>query len=120
MIIVKRCSIADKDHKASLRQYAHTFHHKDNVICITSEWITLSIDHQMGLIAHEVGHLLNGPIEHTEEEADRVANKFFNIHIKYKDSQYGKRLQYLSLNDTMNVWEWLEDNIKFEGRLFRS
>ena len=115
MITIKKCSQADKEHKNSTRQYAHTYHHK-NVICLAGAWKDLSVDHQMGILAHEVGHLLVGKVEHSELEADKTANKFFDIHIRYKDSKYGNRLQYLNLNDSMNVWEWLNDNVRVEGK----
>lgn len=110
MITVRRCEIADKDHKHSLRQYAHTYHH-NNVICIARAWMDLPIDNQMGILAHEIGHLISGVGDHTELEADKVANKFFGIHIRYKGSEYGEHLQYLSLNDTMNVWECVIEHV---------
>lgn len=110
MIILIQCGIADRDHKNSLRQYAHTLHYR-NTICIAGVWAKLPIDYQMGVIAHEVGHLLAGNVEHSEEEADSLANKFFHIRIRYKNGVYGKHLQWLSLNDIMNVWEWSNSNI---------
>ena len=113
MITLKRCALADKEHKNSTRQYAHTYHHK-NVICLAGAWKDISMDHQMGILAHEVGHLITGVADHTELEADKVANKFFNIHIRYKGSKYGERLQYLTLSDTMNVWKWLYKHVKFK------
>jgi hypothetical protein len=109
MITIIQCGIADRDHEDSIRQYAHTMHYK-NTICIAGEWRGLPINFQMGVIAHEVGHLLFGSTDHTEQDADKAANKFFDIKIKYKDSSHGKRLQWLSLNDTMNVWEWTSSN----------
>lgn len=117
MIIVRRCRAADEDQKLSDRQYAHTFHYS-KVICIAGAWIALPINHEMAVIAHEVGHLLAGKADHTEKEADRIANKFFGIRIRYIDTIYGDHLQHLSLEDTMNVWEWIGINVKFEGRLF--
>lgn len=113
MIIIKKCSQADKEHKNSTRQYAHTFH-KKGVICLAGAWKDLSIEQHMGIIAHEIGHLLVGEIEHSELEADKAANKFFDIRIHYEDSKYGNHLQYLNLNDTMNVWEWLNNNARIE------
>lgn len=111
MITIKPCKLADKDHIESLRQYAHTYHIKGNVICVAGAWATLPIGIQMGLIAHEVGHLLAGHVEHAEEEADRLANKFFGITIRYRNSSYGKNLQYLSDKDTNIVYGWVLDNI---------
>lgn len=113
MFIIKKCSQADREHNDSTRQYAHTYHH-NNVICIAKAWKDLSIDHQIGILAHEIGHLLLRGTDHSESEADIIANKFFDIHIRYKNSKYGNDLQYLTLNDTMNVWDWLnKNNVKF-------
>jgi hypothetical protein len=118
MITVRRCSSADKEHAVSNRQYAHVHHMKDDVICVAGAWITLPLEMEMGLIAHEVGHLLVGRTDHSEDEADRLADKFFKITIRYMDTLYGKRLQCLSHKDTMKVYLWVLDNVKFEGRLF--
>lgn len=119
-IIIRRCILADKEHSISERQYAHVHHVDGRVICVAGSWITLPIEIEMGLVAHEVGHLLAGKnnIEHSEAKADEVANKFFKITILYRNTVYGDRLQYLTHRDTMKVYEWVIDNVKFEGRLF--
>ena len=118
MIIVRRCVQADKEHKARERQYAHVHHAKGDVICVAGAWLMLPLHTEMGLIAHEVGHLLAGRTKHTEEEADRIGNEFFKVTIKYKNTIFGDSLQYLSHRDTMKVYNWVLDNVKFEGRLF--
>lgn len=121
MITVRQCRLADKEHRHSLRQYAHVHHVKDNVICIAEAWADLPISNMMGLIAHEVGHLLMGETDHSEDEADDAGNKFFRVKIKYRDDRYGDSLQYLSHYDMLRVYEWVLKNVKFvkfEGRLF--
>jgi hypothetical protein len=119
-VIVRRCILADREHDISTRQYAHVHHVDGRVICVAGSWITLPLETEMGLIAHEVGHLIAGKNhkEHSEAEADKVANKFFKITILYRDTTYGNRLQYLTHRDTMKVYEWVIDNVKFEGKLF--
>lgn len=118
MIIVRRCLLADKEHKASERQYAHVHHAKGNIICVAGAWIMLPLHTEMGLIAHEMGHLLAGNVEHSEKEADRLGDKFFKVTIKYRNTIFGDRLQYLSHKDAMKVFNWVLDNVKFEGKLF--
>jgi hypothetical protein len=110
--------LADKEHKLSERQYAHVHHAKGYTICVAGAWLMLPLHTEMGLIAHEVGHLLAGETEHTEAEADRLGNKFFKVTVKYRNTVYGDRLQYLSHRDAMKVFNWVLDNVKFEGRLF--
>jgi len=117
-VIIRRCVLADKEHDISERQYAHTHHVKGNVICVAGAWVTLPFETEMGLIAHEVGHLLAGNTKHSEGEADRLADKFFKITIIYRNTVYGDRVQYLSHKDSMRVYIWVLDNVKFEGRLF--
>lgn len=118
MVTVRRCTEADKEHKRSRRQYAHTYHVNGNVICVAGEWVMLPIETEMGLIAHEIGHLLAGYTDHSEKEADRLGNMFFKVTIRYRDTIFGDNLQYLSGRDTNKVYGWVLDNVKFEGRLF--
>lgn len=94
MIKLRHCREVDEDHKRSCRQYAHTYHYKDT-ICVAKAFDKLPIQHKLGLIVHEVGHILVGKANHKESQADREANKYFGVRILYKDSKYGKRLQYL-------------------------
>lgn len=113
MLTIRQCRIAGIEHNKSYRQYAHTHHMKGDVICVTAAWKIIPIEYKMGLIAHEIGHLLVGEVDHSESEADRLANMFFDIKIRYKDSIYGKKLQYLSDEDTHTVYNWVLDNAKF-------
>lgn len=118
-IIIRRCALADREHKESERQYAHVHHAKGkNIICVAGAWVMLPLQSEMGLIAHELGHLLAGDKEHTEDEADRLGNKFFSVTIKYKNTIYGDRLQYVSHRDAMKVYNWVLDNVTFDGKLF--
>lgn len=119
-VIIRKCVLADREHNVNTRQYAHVHHIDGRVICVAGAWITLPLEIEMGLIAHEVGHLLAGKMdmEHSEAKADEVADKFFKITVLYKSTVYGNRLQYLTHRDTMKVYEWVIDNVKFEGRMF--
>lgn len=54
------------------------------------------------ILAHEVGHLIAGP-EGSEEDADRMAEHFFHIKIRYEDSLYGKDMQAVSISDAQII-----------------
>ncbi|MEM4360122.1 MAG: hypothetical protein QXT45_06300 [Candidatus Bilamarchaeaceae archaeon] len=106
LIYIKHCSLADKDHKEYKRQYAHTHHKGPNVICVAKDFWGLPLNHFAGLLAHEMGHILMGEKYHPEYMADKAANKFFGIRIKYKDSQHGEFLQYLNEHESYKVMRW--------------
>lgn len=108
IIYVIHCKNADKDHKEYMRQYAHTFHKGNNVICVAREFFDLPDEHYYGLLAHEIGHILAGEKEKREYKADELVNKIFGIKIKYKDSIYGDWLQYLTELDTDRFIEGLK------------
>jgi len=103
-LIIKLCPRADKEHSYSRRQYAHVGH-KRGVICVANDFFDLPPAIQMGLIAHEVGHIMVG-YQGTEEDADKAANELFGIKIRYSDFPYGKDLQYLSEHDTIVLRDW--------------
>lgn len=102
MIKLRHCREVDTDHKRSCRQYAHTYHYK-NTICVAKEFFDLPIKNQIGLVVHEIGHILVGKANHPERMADRLANKFFGIKVRYSDSIHGKHLQYLNSLDMQKV-----------------
>lgn len=114
MIIIRECDEVNKDHKQKCRWYAHTYHYK-NTICVAKQWFNLPLKHQMGLLAHEVGHLLVNRIHHPERMADIKANKFFGIKIKYdRSSKYCIHLQRLNYKDSKIVYRWALDNVKIQ------
>lgn len=105
--VVRHCSLADKDHRCRKRQYAHTWHYGSNIICVAKAFYRLPLSHQMGLLVHEIGHLLLGSEEHEEYEADLAAMEKFGITVRYKDSRYGDFLQYLDGKDILKLKEIL-------------
>ncbi len=38
-VYIKHCKLADKEHRASKRQYAHVFHHRDSRICVADAFL---------------------------------------------------------------------------------
>lgn len=105
MIKIRHCKEVNADHKRSCRQYAHTYHYK-NTVCISESFWGLPVSYKLGLIAHEIGHILVGKINHKEQEADKQANRFFGIKVLYRDSVHGKRLQYLNKKDRTVIEEY--------------
>ena len=96
-VAVVRCWQADQEHRDSLRQYAHVFHHP-SIICVAGAFFNLPETHQLGVLLHEVGHLLNGPncdeLDATERGADADG-----VNIEMRDSDYGRRLEWVNPKD---------------------
>lgn len=102
------CRVAQKHHDRSLRQYAHVLHHPGK-ICVAEEFWLLSEKHLLGILAHEVGHVLahDDGLASTEAQADAAALMQLGIKIHYKDSIYGERLQYLTARGMDRFYEVL-------------
>jgi len=91
-IPIRHCQLADEEHAHSQRQYAHVFHRQ--CICVADAFFDLPRRHQRGLMAHELGHLLQGDRRHSEADADHAVHQMLGIKVRYRDSRYGRRLQY--------------------------
>ena len=98
-LCLRHCKLADKDHKKSKRQYMHVFcsNYYNDPICYAEAVNNLPLKHIRGLIWHEIGHIIadDEMLKSTEKQADRMIKKYFGIEIKYKDTPYGKNLQYV-------------------------
>lgn len=92
MIKIKICKQANEEHKASIRQYAHTGHYK-NVICVANAIVDLPMNYMIAIILHEIGHLKSGG---GEIQANNWVLRKCGIRIMYKDSEYGNNLEYIS------------------------
>jgi hypothetical protein len=101
-IKIKHCSEADEEHAASFRQYAHTFHYP-NIICVAKAFWKLPEGYLMGILAHEIGHILSDG-KGGEEGANREMYKRYGIHIQYVDSEYGRNLEYISKEDIRTIF----------------
>lgn len=100
------CSLADREHARSRRQYAHTYHRPD-VICFARAVDELTDAQYWAILAHEVGHLLVG-YEGTERDANRAANAFFGVKILYRDSPQGEHLETASKRDVAKIRNWFQ------------
>lgn len=102
-INLKHCSLAESEHKKSLRQYMHAGHHPFT-ICYAKAFWKLPPMHQFGLLAHEIGHVVLLDLakigDHSEPDADWEAEKILGVTVRYKLlSPYGEDLQYLDIVD---------------------
>ncbi len=112
---IRKCKQADYEHGLHKRQYAHVGHIKD-IICVSKEFYRLPIQHSIGIIVHEVGHLLTMKYSRSnnERDANRMAKQYFGVSVKYIDTKYGNRLEYISLATAKRI----ESNL-FDTPFFR-
>jgi hypothetical protein len=93
-VMVARCPLADEEHARSVRQYGHTFCQAPPVVCVAAAWEQLPEGHRLGVLAHEVGHLLAGP-RGSEVQADQAVARRLGVNVSYLSSAHGERLQWL-------------------------
>ena len=86
-IVLRHCLKADQEHKCTSRQFAH-MNHYSNTICYAGVLLGMSNAVQLGILAHEVGHLiqetLNLPFD--EMGADKLVKQYADIDIIYKNT----------------------------------
>lgn len=101
-LVVRHCALADEEHKRSVRQYAHAFH-KEGTICVAKAFEDLPRGFQTGILLHEIGHYIAGP-KGSEADATRLAESAFGVKIRFVDSPYGKRLEYVEPSGGVVRW----------------
>lgn len=93
-MIVRHCRAADREHARRRRAYAHTFH-RAGVICVARVFFALPTEHQRGILAHELGHMmLANRARHTERDADLAASAYLGVRVRYRNTVWGNRLQW--------------------------
>lgn len=105
---IKECQVANIEHELSKRQYAHVNHHEDNIICIANAIWSLPDSHLLGVLAHEVGHLISGG---GEKAADNIMLKKYGIKIQYASTDYGDNLQYLNAASAVRFLKLFNEKI---------
>jgi len=97
---VRTCSLADRERRElGRRQYAHVFHHRGNTICVARAFWRLPWRIRIGLLLHEIGHLLD-PDEDDERKIDRIAGAAFGVRIHRGDfPRYGRDLEHVREED---------------------
>jgi hypothetical protein len=94
---VYTCPLADAEHGKALRQYAHTYHY-NNTICVAHAFNKLPETHQLGILLHECGHQLAGPMG-SESNANDAVHKATGIRVYYCDSEHGDELECIDSKD---------------------
>lgn len=79
----RKCALVVKDHKEDKRVFAHVFHRRGNVICLSRAFDRLELPHKIGILIHEIGHLMSAG---GESEADLWAEENLDIDIDFKDT----------------------------------
>lgn len=79
----RKCKLVQKDHEEDKRVYAHVFHRRGRVICLCRAFDRLALPHKLGILLHEIGHLMsNGG----EAEADLWVNDNLDIDIDFRNT----------------------------------
>ena len=91
-IHVRRCALADRHHRKSLRAYMHVNHVADPlVICYAAATSKLPRKNILGLLAHEIGHIMSGAA--SQAVADDTALFLFGVPVLYDD----RRVEYMEV-----------------------
>ena len=106
-IKVEHCKDADREHLESKRQYAHSLH-RHGVICVARSFFALPETNRLGLLLHEVGHVLlgNRPA-HTEDQANEEVRKASGVTVYYKDGSAGPEVEWIRPQDKRKAREFL-------------
>lgn len=112
-ISIIHCELADREHGRSRRQYAHTYHYGNEVICVSRHLHQLPDEHRLAILLHEIGHILAGP-EGSEEDADAAAEADSGIPIYYIDSPYGAQLEYIDPEDVELAVEYVRSMTDYD------
>ena len=83
-IRIKHCAKADREHSKIYRHFAHTNHYP-YTICYAKALLDMPDVVQYGVLAHEVGHIIQEikELPYDELGADMLINNFANIDIIY-------------------------------------
>ena len=103
-----QCKDVQEEHRKSKRQYAHVFHIPGQV-CLADEFEQLPEKNRLGILMHELGHIIAGPSK-GELAANRAAENAFGILIKYGRSKHGQDLEYIDAEHFARAREILQEN----------
>lgn len=114
-IRVRYCADADREHRQERRAYAHVFH-CDDTICLARPFADLPEPYQLGILVHEVGHLLVGP--HADEpEANAAVEQVAQFRVYYRhSSRYGSALEWIAPTDIACARAFVDRCIDFGAR----
>ena len=86
-IKVKHCAEADREHQKIYRNFAHMDHYP-LTICYAKALLDMPDVVQYGILAHEIGHIIQEikELPYDEMAADMLIKNFANINIEYIDT----------------------------------
>lgn len=67
-------------------------------MCLAYEFADLPERFRLGLLMHELGHILAGPSKGEKAANDAIRN-YSGVKIHYGPSKYGENLEYISKSD---------------------
>ena len=103
------CKLAQKEHNESRRQYAHVFH-VPNQICLAYEFADLPERFRLGLLMHELGHILAGPTKGEKAANDAILD-YSGVTVHYGSFCYGPNLEYINKSDFFRARHTLAEYI---------
>jgi hypothetical protein len=100
--LIRVCSLANKEHAKSRRQYAHTFHFP-MVICVADAFEELPLGYRLGILLHECGHLYLGRDVESERAADEIIDRIYGVRLQRRTYNGARRLECVALKDYGNA-----------------
>lgn len=81
------CALIRRMRKSNPRAFFHV-NHRRNTVCTVPEASWLAMGHIVGLIAHELGHLIAGRAwdRSAQHDADEAVRRFLKLPIRYRGS----------------------------------
>jgi hypothetical protein len=108
---IKACALANAEHKHCKRSYAHVFH-KPGVICVAGHLFAASENVWLGVILHEVGHIILEGQEHTEQDADKAVEVDSRVKIHRRDTEEGKNIEWVADTNIRRAGNYLDKWLK--------
>ena len=85
------------------RRYAETDVRR-RIFCFAPRVLFLARPYRVALIAHEIGHVIMGPVPHTEDDANCAAFDDLSVFIRYDRRNFpGRGLQCASRTSLRNL-----------------
>jgi hypothetical protein len=78
---LQSCPLVEREHREARRQYAHVFHIA-NQVCVARAIAELPEKYRLGILMHELGHIMAGP-KGSEEAANNAVFEQTGIRIYY-------------------------------------
>ena len=104
---IQRCGLADREHAAQHRQYAH-YNHFSRTVCYAAALDYLDPENVVGIIAHELGHAAADILglfgKHREGDANKLGGAMLGAVVRFSGPE---RLERAS------VPRWLEREVSW-------